>query len=91
MPSLIHNHFLLLTMTWTNSVELKSTYVIKRLMNYINYVLKFLIIHKVIFAIKLELTVEKNKDMLIIYSITSNTGSSRNYVKFFFKENTLIT
>lgn len=91
MPSLIHNHFLLFTMTWTNSVELKSTYVIKRLMNYINYVLKFLIIHKVIFAIKLELTVEKNKDMLIIYSITSNTGSSRNYVKFFFKENTLIT
>lgn len=91
MPSLIHNHFLLLTMTSTNSVELKSTYVIKRLMNYINYVLKFLIIHKVIFAIKLELTVEKNKDMLIIYSITSNTGSSRNYVKFFFKENTLIT
>lgn len=78
-------------MTSTNSVELKSTYVIKRLMKYINYVLKFLIIHKVIFAIKLELTVEKNKDMLIIYSITSNTGSSRNYVKFFFKENTLIT
>lgn len=78
-------------MTSTNSVELKSTYVIKRLMKYINYVLKFLIIHKVIFAIKLELTEEKNKDMLIIYSITSNTGSSRNYVKFFFKENTLIT
>lgn len=64
MPSLIHNHFLLFTMTWTNSVELKSTYVIKRLMKYINYVLKFLIIHKVIFAIKLELTEEKNKDML---------------------------
>lgn len=64
MPRLIHNHFPLLTMTSTNSVELKSTYVIKRLMKYINYVLKFLIIHKVIFAIKLELTEEKNKDML---------------------------